>query len=223
MTEQTIDIGPALKKYRKQAGVTQQEIAEAAGISKNYVSAIERGAHQPTANILITYARSCRFSLDEMVNLIPRSKVDRKNKQDGLDLLRSIGDGIASACFFDPEYHGLTDKLQYGNLGVGREKARFELPQMDEDKITCFVIEIDRVLKKNGYLFLWLDKYHFCEGVQSWIADTSLTVVDAICWDKGQIGMGYRSRSRSEYLLILQKPPANTKTWIDHAIPDVWR
>jgi site-specific DNA-methyltransferase (adenine-specific) len=35
--------------------------------------------------------------------------------------------------------------------------------------------------------------------------------------------MGYRSRRRGDYLVILQKPPIRAKaTWRDHAIPDRW-
>ena len=37
------------------------------------------------------------------------------------------------------------------------------------------------------------------------------------------MGMGYRTRRKSEYLLVLQKTPLKAKaTWKDHAIPDVW-
>ncbi|HEC1786916.1 TPA: site-specific DNA-methyltransferase, partial [Campylobacter lari] len=36
-------------------------------------------------------------------------------------------------------------------------------------------------------------------------------------------GMGYRSRRRCEYLIIIQKSPRKAKTtWNIHNIPDVW-
>ena len=36
--------------------------------------------------------------------------------------------------------------------------------------------------------------------------------------------MGYRSRRRSEYLLVLQKRPIKAKgCWLIHSIPDVWQ
>jgi len=35
--------------------------------------------------------------------------------------------------------------------------------------------------------------------------------------------MGYRTRRRSEYLIVLQKSPVRAKgCWYDHDIPDVW-
>ena len=36
--------------------------------------------------------------------------------------------------------------------------------------------------------------------------------------------MGYRTRRRSEHLLVLQKPPRRAKgVWKRHDIPDVWQ
>lgn len=153
-------------------------------------------------------------------------KLNSKNKADGLDLLRSLKDKTIKTAFFDPQYRGVLDKLKYGNEGKGRGKARYDLPQMDEDTIKAFIKEIDRVLKPSGYLFLWVDKFHLCNGigVLGWLNDTEFNLVDMIVWDKCKIGMGYRSRRKSEYLVVLQKFPVKAKAcWSDHAIPDVWQ
>lgn len=100
---------------------------------------------------------------------------------------------------------------------------RCTLKQMDEETIVKFIKEIDRVLKNSGHLFLWVDKFHLCQGILNWIVDTNLTLVDMIVWDKGKIGMGYRTRRKSEYLIVLQKAPVRAKgCWTDHSIPDVW-
>ena len=59
--------------------------------------------------------------------------------------------------------------------------------------------------------------------MQKWLEGTSLQSVDLITWDKGKMGMGYRTRRQSEYLLILQKSPIKAKgTWNLHNIRDVW-
>ena len=150
-------------------------------------------------------------------------KINKKNRTDGLDLLADINDNTIATAFFDPQYRGVLDKLKYGNEGKARGKARCELAQMDEDTIINFIKEIDRVLKNSGHLFLWVDKFHLCQGTLSWITDTKLNLVDMIVWDKGKIGMGYRTRRKSEYLIVLQKSPVRAKgCWNDHAIPDVW-
>lgn len=149
--------------------------------------------------------------------------INKKNLADGLDLMANINEKTIKTAFFDPQYRGVLDKLKYGNEGKSRGKARCDLQQMDEDTIINFIKEIDRVLIDSGHLFLWVDKFHLCQGVLSWFTDTNLNLVDMIVWDKGKIGMGYRSRRKSEYLVVLQKSPVKAKAcWTDHTIPDVW-
>lgn len=149
--------------------------------------------------------------------------INKKNKADGLDLLANINDKTVATAFFDPQYRGVLDKLKYGNEGKARGKARCKLKQMDENTIINFIKEIDRVLKNSGHLFLWVDKFHLCQGVLEWLKGTNLNLVDMIVWDKCKIGMGYRTRRKSEYLIVLQKTTTRAKgCWNDHAIPDVW-
>lgn len=150
-------------------------------------------------------------------------KMNKKNLADGIDLLGDINDCSIAATFFDPQYRGVLDKLKYGNEGKQRGKARSNLAQMDEDTIKKFIVEINRVLQASGHLFLWVDKFHLCQGVLDWFENTDLNLVDMIVWDKGRIGMGYRTRRKSEYLIVAQKNPVKAKAcWTDHAIPDVW-
>lgn len=149
--------------------------------------------------------------------------MNKKNLADGLSLLADIEDRSVAAAFFDPQYRGVLDKLKYGNEGAARGKARCGLRQMDEDTIIRFIAEIDRALKEGGHLFLWVDKFHLCQGVLDWFAYTHLNLVDIIVWDKSKIGMGYRTRRKAEYLVVFQKSPVRAKAcWTDHAIPDVW-
>ncbi|MES2418594.1 MAG: DNA methyltransferase [Bacteroidota bacterium] len=151
------------------------------------------------------------------------ARVNDYNILDGLSLLANLHDGVITAAFFDPQYRGVMDKMKYGNEGESRQKARIALSQMSNEMIRQFIIEIDRVLIKSGHLFLWIDKFHLCEGTNSWFKETSLAVVDLITWDKGKMGMGYRTRRKSEYLLVLQKAPNRAKgVWLRHDIPDVW-
>ena len=53
--------------------------------------------------------------------------------------------------------------------------------------------------------------------------ELTLSVVDMLTWNKGKIGMGYRTRRMGEHLVILQKDPKRAKgVWKLHDIPDVW-
>jgi site-specific DNA-methyltransferase (adenine-specific) len=148
---------------------------------------------------------------------------NQRNKLDGIELLRRFPDSSVPAVFFDPQYRGVMDKLDYGNEGA-RQKGRAELAQMPKEVIEQFIQGINRVLKPSGHLFLWIDKFHLVEGTNPWFVNTSLETVDLVTWDKQRIGMGYRTRRRSEYLLILQKAPKKAKGyWTTHNIPDVWQ
>ena len=150
-------------------------------------------------------------------------RLDHKNRIDGLLLLDNIVDSSVKCIFFDPQYRGVLDKLSYGNEGVSRGKERSALTQMDEQTILNFINKINRCLSPSGYLFLWVDKFHLVEGVNPWFVGTDLRCVDMIVWDKTKIGMGYRTRRKSEYLVVVQKLPLKAKsTWTNHAIPDVW-
>ncbi|MDE5591642.1 MAG: site-specific DNA-methyltransferase, partial [Helicobacter sp.] len=136
--------------------------------------------------------------------------------------MQNLKSNSIDLCFFDPQYRGVLDKLNYGNEG-NRQKKRLELLQMSEETITSFIAEISRVLKNSCYLMLWIDKFHLCEGIKEWIKETELQIVDLITWDKGKMGMGYRTRRQSEYLLVLQKKPIKAKgTWNSHNIRDIW-
>ena len=161
------------------------------------------------------------FSLQEDKKM--KELTNEKIKGDGIELMKRIKTGAAAACFFDPQYRGVLDRLNYGNEGV-RQTGRIQLTQMSEETIKAFIKEINRVLRPSGHLFLWVDKYHLCEGISDWIKDTDLQLVDMITWDKGKMGMGYRTRRCSEYLLVLQKAPLRARgVWNDHGIRDVWQ
>lgn len=125
--------------------------------------------------------------------------------------------------FFDPQYRGVLDHLGYGNEGVQRGQKRSELAQMDDNTIHAFIKRLDAVLIASGHLFLWVDKFHIAQGIGNWIVGTSLDLVDFIAWNKDRMGMGYRTRRFSEYLIVLQKEPRKAKgVWKVHNIPDIW-
>ena len=157
-----------------------------------------------------------RFFMQELLN--------KRQQMDGLQLLQKIPSESIRVVFFDPQYRGVLDKLSYGNEGKSRGKARHDLEQMSEETILAFISLIEKVLAKNGYLFLWVDKFHLVNGIQKWLSQTpTLQSVDMITWNKGKMGMGYRTRRTCEYLIVIQKMPRQAKsTWTIHNIPDVW-
>ncbi len=158
------------------------------------------------------------------IDLPPALQPNTRLRMDGLEFLSKIPSGVMPVAFFDPQYRGVLDKLAYGNEGKQRGKKRAALAQMPEDVIGRFIRGIDRALIPSGHLFLWVDKFHLCQGIERWLDDTSLGIVDLVTWDKGTFGMGYRTRRRGEYCIVLQREPRKAKgVWKTHNIPDVVR
>lgn len=147
-----------------------------------------------------------------------------RNQISGLKLLRSVGSGKAAVVNLDPQYRGIMDKMAYGNEGA-RQKGRALLPQMTDHDIAVFVEQAERVLRPSGHLLLWVDKFMIASGAHLALFRYSplLKFVDLIAWNKGKIGMGRRSRCRTEYLIIAQKEPTKAAgIWEDHSIDDCW-
>ena len=157
-------------------------------------------------------------------NPLPASlPINQRVTMDGLNLMSKLPEESIAATFFDPQYRGVLDKLGYGNEGILRGQQRSALPQMSSDIIAEFIRAIHRVLGPSGHIFLWIDKFHLCSGINDWIQDTTFEIVDLITWNKSRIGMGYRTRRTAEYLIVLQKAPKRAKgIWTRHDIPDVW-
>ncbi len=150
--------------------------------------------------------------------LVPNTRI----KMDGLEFLSLLEESIFPVAFFDPQYRGVLEKLAYGNERESRGKRRSALQQMPEEVIGQFMRGIDRALMASGHLFLWVDKFHLCQGIDEWFDKTELEIVDLLTWDKGTFGMGYRTRRRAEYCVVLQKLPRKAKgVWRVHDIPDV--
>ena len=62
-----MDLGSRLQECRQAQKVTQKEMADACGLSKNYISAMERGINKCSAQTLIAYANKLNMSIDELV------------------------------------------------------------------------------------------------------------------------------------------------------------
>jgi site-specific DNA-methyltransferase (adenine-specific) len=142
---------------------------------------------------------------------------------DGMEMLTQINDETIAAAFLDPQYQTVLDKTSYGNEGVYRGQGRLKLPEMKEPLIKEFLVELSRILKPSGYLFLWVDKRHLCEGApKRWLKGTDLTLVDMIVWNRLRMLLGSRTRSATSFLVVAQKYPTMASNWTIHNIPDVW-
>lgn len=53
-----VSFGRVLRQLRKDAGLTQEQLALEAGIERNYVSLIERGINQPALRVIFKLAEA---------------------------------------------------------------------------------------------------------------------------------------------------------------------
>ena len=59
--------GRVLRQLRKDAGLTQEQLALEAGIERNYVSLIERGINQPALRMIFKLAEALGTSPSEIL------------------------------------------------------------------------------------------------------------------------------------------------------------
>lgn len=73
-----VAFGKVLKERRKQAGLTQEQLALESDVQRNYVSLIERGINQPTITVIFKLAAGlkCKPStlISEVESLVEQSQ-----------------------------------------------------------------------------------------------------------------------------------------------------
>ena len=70
--------GKELKKLRLKAGLTQEEVAASAGVTREYVSMLEAGKNSPTIEVFMRLCRAVRVSPEDVVARLDRSRSTKK-------------------------------------------------------------------------------------------------------------------------------------------------
>lgn len=66
-------IGRVIRSLRRRRGLSQDELAEAAKLSRNYISDIERGTRNPSLLAVVALSRALRVPLrDILADVEPR-------------------------------------------------------------------------------------------------------------------------------------------------------
>lgn len=71
-------LGKRIREIRKRQRLSQEKLAERAGISAQYVSNIERGKENPTLDLLLGLAEALRVSLGQMCEFETVEEMDQK-------------------------------------------------------------------------------------------------------------------------------------------------
>lgn len=71
--ERNRKLGQNMQYYRKEAHVTQKEMSEFCGVSKNHLSKIEQGVYKCPAHVFIDYGKKLNVSLDTLASYCKNS------------------------------------------------------------------------------------------------------------------------------------------------------
>jgi len=67
-------LGEEIRKARVAAGLTQEELAYRADISRQYVSLLELGQKSPTVDVLISLCRAMGASAGAMISAVEKNR-----------------------------------------------------------------------------------------------------------------------------------------------------
>lgn len=67
----SVRFGDAVRKARASVGLTQEELADRAGLDRSYVGGIERGERNPTLVVIAKVAKGLGMSLGDLFARVP--------------------------------------------------------------------------------------------------------------------------------------------------------
>lgn len=62
-----LPLGAALRRLRRAAGLTQEQLGLESGVQRNFISLIENGQNQPTIGTIVKLARALGMKASELV------------------------------------------------------------------------------------------------------------------------------------------------------------
>ena len=86
VNDKLTDFGKRLAQFRKEAGFTQQELADEIGVSRRVIGYYESESQHPPANLLVDLTFGLNVSADELLGL----KAAKKIKMPDSRLLRRM-------------------------------------------------------------------------------------------------------------------------------------
>ncbi len=67
----SVRFGDAVRKARADAGLSQEELADRAGLDRSYVGGVERGERNPTLIVIAKVAKGLGVSLAQLFARLP--------------------------------------------------------------------------------------------------------------------------------------------------------
>lgn len=73
-------LGKVVARYRNTAKLSQEELADRAGIHRTYVSQIERGLKSPTLSVLLKISKALQMTASNLIAEVEREIDDVSSK-----------------------------------------------------------------------------------------------------------------------------------------------
>lgn len=90
MSEIARIIGARVRQYRNQSGLSQEELAEKAGLHSTYIGQLERGEKNATLETVGKVAVALNLSFEVLFENIITGSVENKNAQECYEILASL-------------------------------------------------------------------------------------------------------------------------------------
>lgn len=85
-------LGKRIREIRKNQAISQEQLAERAGISAQYVSNIERGKENPTLDLLLRLADALKVSLGQMCDFETVEDMNRRKMRSSIGAILKKAD-----------------------------------------------------------------------------------------------------------------------------------
>ncbi|MGY4298727.1 transcriptional regulator with XRE-family HTH domain [Bradyrhizobium sp. i1.4.4] len=143
-------VGGEIKNLRKARGITLDALSEAAGLSKGYLSQIERGTSSPSVKALHSISRALGVTISWF---FPPNSEDDSNLRDYV-----VRSGSRRKLTF---VGGITDELLSPNLGRQLELLRCSFPPGSESGKEPYTHQGEEAgFVISGELDLWIGERH---------------------------------------------------------------
>ena len=149
----TIELANRLAELRKQKGLSQEELADRLGVSRQAISKWERGEASPDTDNLIELAKIYDISLDELVGLSSSNKEEPKEepKEESANSVRIDDDGIHIVDDEGQRIEITGDKVHYTD--IDGKKVCVNRPSKAR-RLSVLVYSITTLLVTIAYLLL---------------------------------------------------------------------
>ena len=108
-------IGKNIQDLRKRKGMTLTQLAADAGISKSYLSNIERGVNQnPSIEVLKRLAVVLNADLKTLLRVEDQIEIDQNLNQELIDLIEELRTSVIDKVAMD-EYRALIEYIKWKN------------------------------------------------------------------------------------------------------------